>query len=118
MDADTSASTLTGTADRWVYTRTIRRPNGSRKVAGISKRLLSAPDPRRVDKNDLFIEFGPGGYGSADSLLDAGVMDSLALVRLLLWIEETFGVDLDFANLDPADIDSVDKIVARLDAHR
>ena len=69
-------------------------------------------------ENDLFIEFGPGGYGSADSLLDAGVMDSLALVRLLLWIEETFGVDLDFANLDPADIDSVDKIVARLDAHR
>ena len=65
-------------------------------------------------ENDLFIEFGPGGYSTADSLIDSGVADSLALVRLLLWIEETFSVNLDFANLDPSEIDSVDKIVARV----
>lgn len=65
-------------------------------------------------ENDLFIEFGPDGYRTGESLLDTGVMDSLALVRLMLWIEETFGVDLDFASLDTSDFDSVDKIVARL----
>jgi acetyltransferase-like isoleucine patch superfamily enzyme/acyl carrier protein len=65
-------------------------------------------------KNDLFVEFGPGAYSTKDSLIDSGIIDSLALVRLLLWIEETFDVDLDFSGLDPAEIDSVEKIVARI----
>lgn len=69
-------------------------------------------------ESDLFIEFGPGGYSTADSLIDTGVMDSLALVRLLLWIEETFGVDLELASLDPSEIDSVDKVVARVERRR
>jgi acetyltransferase-like isoleucine patch superfamily enzyme/acyl carrier protein len=69
-------------------------------------------------ENDLFIEFGPDGFSLSDSLLDSGVMDSLALVRLLLWTEEKFGVDLDFASLDPSEIDSVDKIVGRIAARR
>ena len=41
-------------------------------------------------------------------------MDSLALVRLLLWIEERFEVDIDFTSLDASDIDSVDKVVERI----
>ncbi|MGH8167379.1 MAG: DapH/DapD/GlmU-related protein, partial [Woeseiaceae bacterium] len=65
-------------------------------------------------QNDLFIEFGPGAFALTDSLLDAGVLDSLALVRLLLWIEEKFQIDLDFASVDPSDIHSVEKIVARV----
>ena len=69
-------------------------------------------------ESDLFIEFGPGGFSLSDSLLDSSVMDSLALVRLLLWTEEKFGVDLDFASLDPSEIDSVDKIVSRIAARR
>lgn len=78
-------------------------------IAGKRKRICEYLE------NDLYIEFGPDGYRTADSLVDTGVMDSLALVRLMLWIEETFGVDLDFASLDISDIDSVDKIVARLE---
>ena len=69
-------------------------------------------------EGDLFIEFGPDGFTFSDSLLQAGVMDSLALVRLLLWAEETFEVDLDFASLDPSDIDSVDKITRLIDERR
>lgn len=83
-----------------------------------SERGDSAEKRKRVCEyleNDLFIELGPGGYSTADSLINAGVMDSLALVRLLLWIEESFDVDLDFASLDTSEVDSVDKIVARLE---
>lgn len=65
-------------------------------------------------ERDLFIEFGPEDFSVSDSLLESGVMDSLALVRLLSWSEEKFAVDLDFESLDPSDIDSVQKIVARL----
>ena len=69
-------------------------------------------------ENDLFVEFGDDGIGLNDSLLDSGVMDSLALVRLLLWIESEFEVDLDFAGLDPSEIDTVEKIVARINERR
>lgn len=69
-------------------------------------------------ENDLFVEFGPDGIGMDESLLDSAVMDSLALVRLLLWIEKQFDVDLDFAGLDPSQVDSVEKIVARIDERR
>ena len=63
-------------------------------------------------REDLFIEFGPDDYGSADSLIDDGVLDSLGLVRLALWIERQFGVEVDLASLDASEIESVDKITA------
>lgn len=69
---------------------------------------------RNYLEDDLFIEFGPDGFNNSDSLIDTGIMDSLALVRLLSWTEKQFNVDLDFANLDTSDIDAVDKIVARI----
>lgn len=65
-------------------------------------------------ENDLFVQFGPDDFSVTDSLVDAGVLDSLALVRLLLWLEERFRIDLDFASLDPSEIDSVAKIVERI----
>jgi acyl carrier protein len=70
----------------------------------------------RVPRERPVLEFGPGGYSTADSPVDTGAMDSLALMRLLIWIEETFGVDLVFARaLHTSDIDSVDKIVSHLE---
>jgi acetyltransferase-like isoleucine patch superfamily enzyme/acyl carrier protein len=69
-------------------------------------------------ENDLFIEFGPDDFATSDSLIDSGIMDSLALVRLLSWIEKQFDVDLDFVSLDTSDIDSVDKIVARINERK
>jgi acetyltransferase-like isoleucine patch superfamily enzyme/acyl carrier protein len=103
------------------------RPLRTRKAAGATDTVEAGPVEaagaedsairQRVCEyleNDLFVEFGPDGYSTADSLVDAGVIDSLALVRLLLWLEETFDVDLDFSSLDPSEIDSVDKIVARV----
>jgi acetyltransferase-like isoleucine patch superfamily enzyme/acyl carrier protein len=67
---------------------------------------------------DLFIEFGPDDFRLTDSLVDAGLLDSLALVRLSLWTEENFHVDIGLASLDPSEIDSVEKIAARVTAQR
>lgn len=65
--------------------------------------------------SDLFIEFGPEDFSVTDSLVDAGILDSLAFVRLWLWIEETFHIDFDIARLDPSNVDSVEKIAAYVD---
>jgi acyl carrier protein len=62
-------------------------------------------------KEDLFIEFGPDDFSATDSLIEAGILDSLALVRLSLWIEQHFGIEIDFATLDSSAIDSLEKIV-------
>lgn len=66
-------------------------------------------------QEDLFIDFGPGDYSTADSLVEAGILDSLALVRLSLWLEQRFGIDVDLASLDPSTIGSVEKIVEFID---
>lgn len=66
-------------------------------------------------QEDLFIEFGAGDYSTDESLIDAGVLDSLALVRLSLWLEQRFGIDVDLASLDASVIGSVDNIVTYID---
>ncbi len=63
-------------------------------------------------REDLFIEFGAGEVDDADSLVAAGILDSLALVRLAVWIEQTFRVEVDLGALSPSEIDSVEKIAA------
>ena len=47
-----------------------------------------------------------------DSLLDAGFLDSLAIVRLLAWLEETFAVEVPDDDLDPDNFESLSAIAA------
>jgi acetyltransferase-like isoleucine patch superfamily enzyme/acyl carrier protein len=92
-----------------------------RQPVAVGPRADTSTLQREVCKyleDDLFVEFGPNGLSTSESLLDSGVMDSLALVRLLLWSEERFAVKLDLATLDPSEIDSVDKVVGRIAARR
>lgn len=122
---DVAADTVVwGNPARPVRNRRVPK-NGGRTQAALTTPLRPVPSAAGGDsqirkrvcaylEQDLFIELGTEGIGPGDSLLDAGVMDSLALVRLLQWIEAEFNVDLDFTTLDPGDIDSVDKIVARI----
>lgn len=66
---------------------------------------------REYLRDDLFIGFGPGEFSDSDSLVDAGILDSLALVRLALWIEQRFRIEADPASVNAADLESVDRIV-------
>lgn len=72
---------------------------------------------REYLQDDLFIELGPGEFSEADSLVDAGLLDSLALVRLSMWIEQHLRVEMDLASLNAAELESVDKIVAFIRRH-
>lgn len=66
-------------------------------------------------REDLFIEFGPGGYDDNDSLVAANVLDSLALVRLALWVEQQFGIEMDLGGVSLSEIDSVEQIAGYLE---
>jgi acyl carrier protein len=52
--------------------------------------------------------------GNATSLLETGVLDSLSLLRLVVFIQERFGITVDDVDLVPENFDSVDAICAYL----
>ncbi|MEZ5935901.1 MAG: acyl carrier protein [Alphaproteobacteria bacterium] len=49
----------------------------------------------------------------ADQLLEGDAIDSLGLLDLVAFLEETFGITFDDEELDPENFDSVD-VLARL----
>jgi acyl carrier protein len=57
----------------------------------------------------------PGGEESLKddaSLLEEGIMDSTGVLDLVMFIEETFGIQVKDEELVPENLDSVDKLVA------
>lgn len=51
-------------------------------------------------------------FGDDESLIQAGRLDSLAVVRLVDFLESTFDVDFAKVEFDPQRLDSVDEIAA------
>lgn len=52
--------------------------------------------------------------GNTTSLLDTGVLDSLSLLRLVVFIQERFGIVVDDVDLVPENFDTVNVICACL----
>jgi acyl carrier protein len=52
--------------------------------------------------------------GNAMSLLETGVLDSLSLLRLVVFVQERFGVTVDDVDLVPENFDTVNAICAYL----
>lgn len=51
---------------------------------------------------------------NATSLLDSGILDSLSLLRMVVFIQERFGIAVDDVDLVPENFDSVNSICAYL----
>jgi acyl carrier protein len=60
------------------------------------------------------ILFSDGEYPYADdaSFLETGVVDSLGVMELVMFVEERFGVDVDDREVVPANFDSVSRLSA------
>lgn len=52
--------------------------------------------------------------GNATSLLETGILDSLALLRLVVFVQEQFGIVVDDLELVPEHFASVDAICSYL----
>ena len=52
--------------------------------------------------------------GNATSLLETGILDSLSLLRLVVFIQERFGIIVDDVDLVPENFDTVDTICSYL----
>ena len=59
-----------------------------------------------------------GEFTDTDSLLEAGVIDSLSMVDLIAHLEETYGIGIDEDDMVPENFDSVDAIVGYVEQKR
>lgn len=55
-------------------------------------------------------ELDNAGVGDDDSLLMAGIIDSLKMMDLITYLEKEFGVSIDDDELMPENFDSIDAI--------
>ena len=64
----------------------------------------------------VFID-DPQRFGDDDNLLDAG-LDSMGIMRLVIFIEEEFSVSLPDDELEPENLESLNKIVSWINRHQ
>lgn len=58
--------------------------------------------------------FNPDGFDLSDdaSFLDEGVVDSTGTLELVMFVEDTFGVEVGDHEIEPENFDSVNKLAA------
>ena len=57
-------------------------------------------------------------FSDEDSLLDAGVIDSLGILDLVGFLEETFGIQASDEDLNPENFDSIATLVRFVESKR
>lgn len=55
---------------------------------------------------------------SSDSLILSGLLDSLAVIHIVVFLEKHFGIDFSEAYFDQASFDSVDQIMNFIQANK
>jgi acyl carrier protein len=69
-----------------------------------------------VAKNLLFSDNG-FEYDDDDSFLQEGIVDSVGVLELVLFVEEKFGVAVDDQDITPDNFDSVNKLADYIQRH-
>ena len=70
---------------------------------------IEAQIRKYVAQNLLFSDNG-FEYDDDDSFLQEGIVDSVGVLELVLFVEETFGVAVDDREITPDNFDSVNKL--------
>lgn len=55
--------------------------------------------------------FGERGLEDDEPLFESGIIDSLSLIKLLAFIEETFNISLNMSEIDIEDFNTLDDIL-------
>lgn len=50
------------------------------------------------------------GFGNGESFLESGMIDSTGILQLVAFLEQTFGIKVEDAELVPENLDSLDNI--------
>lgn len=72
---------------------------------------IEAQIRKYVSENLLFSDNG-FEYDDDDSFLQEGIVDSVGVLELVLFVEETFGVAVEDQEITPDNFDSVSKLAS------
>lgn len=64
----------------------------------------------------FFARAGRPDLAGDEPLLESGILDSLAILKLLAFIEESFGVTVPDEDFDPANFETLEAIEALIEA--
>ena len=67
---------------------------------------------------NFFLGDDRAGISGSSSLIDAGIIDSTGVLELVGFLEETFEIRIEDADLVPENLDSVDNIVRYVERNR
>ncbi|MHB8791487.1 MAG: hypothetical protein ACYDBT_16605 [Desulfobulbaceae bacterium] len=68
---------------------------------------------------ELLADYGAGpDFGDDDSLVTSGILDSQAVLRMVVFLEDEFGIDLAERGFDQNDFDSLTAIMRLIDDTR
>lgn len=60
--------------------------------------------------NDILAGENPGELTDATPLLSTAILDSMATLKLVLFLEKEFSVSIDAAEVDAAHLDTIERI--------
>jgi acyl carrier protein len=67
---------------------------------------------RNFIAENLLFEEGELAIGDDESLTASGIVDSTGVLELLLFVEQTFGIDVDDSEVVPENFDSVSRLAS------
>ena len=82
--------------------------------------MSTAPDVSRDQARSALLDFlatiarpgsSPHSVDDDDNLIDVGVIDSLAMLHIIMYLEQEYGVDLASRGIDPGVLVSVSGIL-------
>ena len=65
---------------------------------------------RKFICNNFVLPDGMTELGDDDSFLSSEIIDSTGVLELVMFIEDTFGIEVDDAEIIPDNLDSVNKV--------
>ncbi|MGH8557663.1 MAG: acyl carrier protein [Methylococcales bacterium] len=67
--------------------------------------------------HELIFVANPGNFGERDDLLEAG-LDSMAIMRLIIFIENEFDVTLPDSEIEPDNVRTLDTLEQWISRHK
>ncbi len=61
-------------------------------------------------ENCLFTDDG-AKLNDADSFLETGILDSTGILEIILFVEDSFGIEVHDNEMEPVNLDSIDRLV-------
>lgn len=69
-----------------------------------------ATEVRQFLADNFILDEGGAGVGADESLTQAGVLDSMGVLELIMFIEERFGLSVPDEDTLPENLDSIERI--------